>query len=462
MPAVQVWIADKDYSKYVDFRSISIEDSIKVKSDSLVAEITIPPGAIEEPRAGNKIEVRRWLDEDWDYSARRPKPGCEENYELEFAGQIITRTKEWVAPPEWFKHSIEAADWTRWFDRYLINEYVEPGHSPAWIVSYHIIYKYCRDFDLIWDWDASIANMGEFIWEWQEPSVCLDELCEKALLQWYIDFDKCLHLVKSENFFAPLPDGTLYLDTDIVNYGDFVLTEDISGLKNVIYLKDFERKSELVNETFTAVLSREFYRLSNPMYKVPYERKDEISNYVTVEAVNLATGQVEWKFDLYYDNIDSQMVSPHGHPRTAFVNFDRSIIRLAQPLPEGFALRVKYYGVWNQPEKFLDPTSIMEVAEIEGSDGVYEFVLSAPNIQTETGQELIPLVERALVRYARPVLKATFYSYTPGWQAGQRLRVFSKYWGLDQDFYITNVTKTVSTDQKIKYEITCCSNMYGD
>ncbi len=462
MPAVQIWINDKDYSRYTDFRSVSIEDSTKVKSDSLIAEITIPPGEIEEPRAGNRIEVRRWLDEHWDYATHSPKPGCESIYELEFAGQIISRTKEWVAPPEWFKYTIEASDWTRLFDRYLVNEYVEPGHSPAWIASYYILYKYCPGFSLIWDWDATLANMGEFIWEWQEPSVCLDELCEKALLQWYIDFEKRLHLVKSENFLAPLPGGVLYLDTDIVNYGDFVLSEDIGNLKNVIYVKDFQKKSELVNETFTSVLSREFYNMSNPMYKVPYERKDKLQDYVTVEAVDLQTGQVAWVFDLFYDGIDTQATSPSGLERTAFINFDNNIVRLAKPLPEGYALRVRYYGVWNQPEKFMDTTSILEVAELEGSDGVYEFMISAPNIQTETGEELIPLVERALVRYSRPTLTATFYSFTPGWKAGQRLRITSNYWNLDQDFYVTNVSKTISNEQKIQYQVTCSSSPYGD
>jgi len=104
MARIAVYINEKDVTLAVDVETLSISDSLKIKSDSLNFDMVIEDWAFDPPRCGNRVMVIE-----------------EPSQEVHFAG-LITEVSQKLLNPITYSFSVSASDWTKFFDRVLISE----------------------------------------------------------------------------------------------------------------------------------------------------------------------------------------------------------------------------------------------------------------------------------------------------------------------------------------------------
>ena len=104
MAKTKVLISEQDRTAWVLPETISTTDSLKIKSDSCSFEMVVQGWEIGKPQGGNTVQI---LDE-------------AEN-EILFAG-VIEEVTQKLLNPVTFQYSCEASDWTKFFDRRLVNE----------------------------------------------------------------------------------------------------------------------------------------------------------------------------------------------------------------------------------------------------------------------------------------------------------------------------------------------------
>ena len=134
-----------DVTLFVPFKTISMSDSLTIKSDSLSFTMYIKEFETPPPRSSQTVQVRYYFDTS-DYPTDFLSAGvydtaeilfdAAENkyYTVEFEGLITTVTRKWIAPPLWLSYECVCADYTRQFDRNLVNEVYPAGWYSGDIV----------------------------------------------------------------------------------------------------------------------------------------------------------------------------------------------------------------------------------------------------------------------------------------------------------------------------------------
>jgi len=431
---IKIILADRDITRYVTLDSIEISDSIKVKSDTANIEMIVV-GQDPHPRAGNVLEI-------WD------------NDELEFRGPVL-RIEQRIRNPRVFEYSLEASDFTRFFDRRLVSETYVAGKRCREVIE-DIVNKYTIGFTT--DHVHYGPKLPEMAFDFVYPSQALDEIAEKVGYQWFIDFERDLWFLPIIALTSPLTGNVLDLDTDIENYGDFSLREDTSMIKNYIYLKDAKYKATLKTDTFGDVLAgilRFEYEPFIPASIVAWQEQGYLRAWRWDPAVRAEPTDADL-CNILRDGIDGEKGDGRGGPKDVYVNLDLGTIRFPDnyPLQETERFRIQYYSATEQPQILFDLASQFEMQRRESyagylESGKYEYVMSEPALYTEKGEEAIAAMERVLMRYRWPLITGSFTSFLKGWRAGQYFHLKSTARGafgeaIDELVFVQSVRKTVT------------------
>jgi len=431
---IRITLANKDITKYVTLDSIEVSDSIKVKADTANLEMVVI-GQDPHPRAGNVLEI-------WDDNT------------LEFRGPVL-RKEQRIRNPRTFEYSLEASDFTRFFDRRLVSETYITGKRCREVIA-DIVSKYTIGFTINHVYHG--PKLPEMAFDFIYPSQALDEIAEKVGYQWFIDFDRDIWFMPLIAMASPLPGNVLNLDTDIANYGDLVIREDTSALKNYIYLKDAKYKATLKQDTFGEVVSgilRFEYEPFVPASISAWQEEGYLKAWrwdSTVRAEPIDADLV----NILRDGIDGEKGDGRGTEKDVYVNLDRGTIRFPDkyPLRKEERFRIQYYSATEQPQILFDLASQAEMQRRESysgylESGKYEYVMSEPALYTEKGEEAIAAMERVLARYRWPIIAGSFTSYLKGWRAGQYFHLKSTARGaygqpLDELMFVQSVRKSAT------------------
>lgn len=407
--AFQITISGIDRTASIDLPTVRVNNTLLLKSDTMSFEATTDGSW--RPQAGNEVVFTN--------------AGVRE-----FAGVIVS-TEEELENPDILRYAVTCKDYTQFFDHHLVQA-TYPSQAADLTVK-DIVTNFANRSGVTF----TTANVDpSFIlpaqtFPYMPPSEAIKQLAD--LLEWlfFIDYNKDVHFRALESMASPLPGNLLLADSDVSSYHDLRLSEDISQLKNRIFLRGFSTRST-TQKTFQ--FTGDGVTTWFPLGYAPWST-DSGDIAVTVAGVPQT---------ILKDNVDGQAGDGKVNPG-AYVCFDNMGIRFNQPPAAGAVVSGSLKFAFPAVTAMDDPESQGKMAAREGTDGVYEYAVEDPNLSAPTMDTANSKGQLLLYKYGYPKLTGVFGSFLQGWRAGQSftLRSLKRMGGLDQKMYVTKVAKTI-------------------
>lgn len=408
--ALEITLSGDDAMPYIDIPSISISDEFGSRGDSCRAIFHITSDKLSEfpkPKPGEVLSIK--FDD-----------------EILFEGPIQSTTDRWFGTGA-VEVEANCVDYTLFLDQHLVAKADMPG-GPAGERIKALLKEFAPDF---YEAGVEYIETGLIVpkesYDYVTLSSIIDGLCQATGYNWYVDFQKRVHFFAEEDFPAPIPE--LNIDTEL-QVGDIEVTEDISGVHNVIYVKDFVYRSEEYYEHRDRATSE-----GQTFYKLPYEP----FSLEDTEVYTSADGETWYRRVVELDPLDGSQETLRGLPDRAYLCLVNWGVRFptAEP-PPGFEgepggeygppkhVKVRYRYV-REPivVTFMDRDSINEMALRTGTDGRFEVMISLPDYRVETLDVIKFYGELMLARDAWPKVSGSFRTFMSGWRAGQYFTIKS-------------------------------------
>jgi hypothetical protein len=263
-------------------------------------------------------------------------------------------------------------------------------------------------------------QLSYILFNYEQPSKCLQTLAELIGWDWYVDANKDIHFFdKAVGETAPFD---LTDDNDKYVFNSLEVKEDNTQIRNVVYVRGGEYAGD--------------------------SRSDKVG----------AGDGTTTAFKLPYRYNSKPTVTVGGSSKTVGVDF------LNDP--------AAYDCLWNYQEKILKFTAApasgdvvvtgtpMIVVLVKASlgasiavNGTYEYVVVDKTIITKAAARQRAQAE--MEDYGFSVKDASFETYVSGLRSGQKINISSVIRGLNQDFIVTRVTSRMRTENAFSYEVEC-------
>lgn len=396
-------IGGQDWSNYLDIKSIKVIDHVESRSDSMTFRLVVDSSGLSAapgvPKAGQIVSM----------SVDGVK---------QFEGVIFTVDQDVHASIDNYSFNCSAGSYSFLLDANLVTEKFEVSQAAGVVVRY-LVNKYAPGFGTRYVRDGFVVGEDEF--EYVGLGSVLNKYAQATGFFWYVDFNREVHFQEGEATAGPAT--SINLDTN-VQIGDVLITEDVTQIKNRIYVKDATVKSaESRTDTFIGDDSASFFNL----FSLPYDIGEVFLNGESVT--------------VYEDPLTTQIGElTGGGDNVAFWCVINGGIRFPEDnIPElGDQIEATYFpeeggGADGIVLTLEDPDSIRMMRNREytsgyHSDGVHEATLSVPDMRVASLDPLAFLGGIVLDRQAWPEISAEFVVSDPsfvGWKPGQVVRLSS-------------------------------------
>lgn len=394
--------------------SYEVIDSIPARSDTLTFQMVISSAEIAGdativPRGGNEVI--------WTVDGT-----------LEFGGEVTEIEETYLINPDAYRYQVTCNDYTRRLDR-LLAVYQEIGGEPLELdpqLSGGIIKTVLTDFAPEFATDLTQIADGVVVAEQQYDytaiSAILDQLASMSGYVWWIDFSKVVHFQPAASFTSPLTGGTYDVDAD-TDLGDFNWREDISQIKNRVYLRDSSTPdSEESEDSFVSDGVASFHKLFQ-------EPKDVEST--SVNSIKPDGTETEWNIEPDpLTTVQGTLKGPAGTAYLCILNWgirfpldDEGVVRLeTNEVVEIVTTPMRDDIVYVVED--IDSQKMM--ADREGltwgvnAAGIYEHVISLGDVRLPSPEAAEQYGDLLLQRSAWPEVTGTFITQVlGGWKAGQ-------------------------------------------
>jgi hypothetical protein len=381
--ALQVILDGQDITKYCDLPSLAIKEDVLNDQWECNFNMLIPNRVIPRPKSNTEFKVIN---------------GAED----EFAGVMAT-AKEKQIDPVTMQWACISNNYKQWFDRHLVAEDYPQQAADAILKA--MVQAYCPGFSTNHVQAAPVVPEQKY--DYKAPSQNTKNLANLLSWQWYIDYSKDVHFFSAESIPSPLRNNTLDADTDLVSYGDLILEEDGTQVKNRIIAKGFYITSQSPVPIYISCDGQ------NDTYPLPQMPAGTSSKYISVSV----GGHV------YTPKADVAAGLPSDTKKndyTAYINSTNQTVRF-DPTPAAGSVATgemyyKYQPVYIQD----DPVLIAQMQQREAdTDGVYEYAIQDPRMTGDDTGLAQARTGYALAKYGSPNITGTLISYLPGWHAGQ-------------------------------------------
>lgn len=409
--AIQITIGGVDYTQYVDLKSIRVESNIAVGSDTCDLDILIPTKSIGRPKGGQEIKIINGSN-------------------IEFGG-VVLQPKEIALASDQMLYQTKCRDYVFWLDKHVVPKIYT--QSPAGIIVKDIVANYTNGFSTnnVQGVDQSFL-IQQMAFDHVPPSKAIKKLADAVGYQWWVDYTKDIHFKSTMSVVSPLPNNSLNADTDIVNYSNLQIEEDVSQVRNQVYLMGYK-----VPATYSITQNFQCDGQNNTFYTA-YEPKHKL------KTITVKLGGVTQKnaLDIVGGTPNSQL-----QDGTVYISYKEGRLRFNVAPAAGQVLSITYNPMFEIISMYNDPNAITSMSARDGQDGVYEFSIRDQQLTSidTTLAATRGLLE--LTKYANPHITGQFDSFTQGWMSGQWFSFTSNNrMGGDlqnQVLYVTKVDKTV-------------------
>jgi hypothetical protein len=409
--AVVLLVNGVDITAHVDRDSYDITDALAARGDTLTFIWKLSTSQISQ-RPLNGQPVTLTVDGD-----------------VIFGGDVSDVHETRIINADYFEYTITCSDYSRRLDRHLV-VIQSIGPDLAGTIIKTILQMFAPEFaaDLSGINDgvsatATSATPGQQF-DYVPVSNVIDQLAQGSQFIWYIDPNKRVIFEDTSNFVAPIP--VYDLDAEL-QLGDMTWEETIDQIKNRIYLKDANvASSSPRTDTYLADGSTSFFQAFSQPYDVG-------STAVTT----MDPSGVTKIWNVVLDPGTSTTETLNGSPGTAFLCIANWGIRFPlNDLPTaGSTVNATYSPTQGDVVYMVEDTdsqAMMRFREGGASDGVYEHMVSLPDIRVNDTTPIENYGYRLMARIGWPDVKGTFATYSVnGWKAGQTMMITSS----KRDFY---------------------------
>lgn len=333
----------------------------------------------------------------------------------EFGGILLQVEEDEIAPLRMVYHCT-CGDYTKWFDRHLVNDTYASNITVQSLIS-DIVTKYVntvgntRTFTMnnVQQFPSIPLPIQQFIYV--PPSQVMGQLVQALGWGFFIDFDRDVNFFSKENFISPLPNNTLDADdlfnggtSGVGNWVDLKLTEDASQIKNRVFITGiYVAQDALYTEQFTG-------DGQTLMFTMGYQPPNDVTR------ITVSVGGTQYQ--IAQDLIDGTPGGP-SEPDTVYVNFSNQTLRFGTAPVNGTTIVVDYYPMGPTVVAQDNAQSQTYMHNIDGTDGIYEFNRMDPSLSAETPDLANQRASMTLTKYAWPYLSGSFRSFLSGWRVGQ-------------------------------------------
>ncbi len=417
----------------VEFPTLKAAEDIYESTFEMTLDVTINNQAVDRPRTGDEFVLMNGINREFAGVLLNVKETQIDVFTCLYTCQVTS-----YAP--WFRHHLvigerpqETAD-TR--VKWIVNTFVNMQGNPITFTTNNTLAAPlvpARKYDYVDSYQA-VKDLADY-------------------LQWnfWLDYYKDVHFMPSANVITPLPNNILDVDSDLANYGDLVLEEDGGQVINRVFAKGF---TTISTSAITVYFSGDG---TTKNFRLPYTPARPATTYMTVTVGGVS-------YSVKNDITDGRPESPQVG-NYAFVNYSSQNVRFdAAPGAGTNNIAVTFHYAYQPVYMAEDPAAQKVLRSREGTDGIYEYVISDPNLSASDTSLAEARLQFILAKYGTPILGGTFYSFLQGWRAGQYFtltsaRRFSGDFAVGVTMYISKVTKTVvSTDPgqpTLRYDIAC-------
>lgn len=409
--AIQITIGGVDYTQYVYLSTIQVDSNIAVNSDTAQLNIIIPNQALPRPKGGQEIIISN-------------------GNTIEFAGVVLKPGEDALAPDQ-MQYTVQCRDYLYWLDKRLVVE--SYSNMSAGAIVQAIVSTYTSGFTTngVGGLDASFI-IPSIKFDHVPPSEAIQKLADAVGFNWWVDYNKDVHFGSLNTFVSPLPDNLFDADNDTSSYGDLHLDEDVSQVRNQIYLLGFMVAAQYtITDKFVADGQQTSFTMN-------YEPQHMFSGIVVKQNNTAYTP----KLDL--TNGDATNTTNDG---CAYIHTTNKTVRFNVAPASGVVVSITYRPRYEMVNMYNDPGGMEEMRSRDGIDGVYEWSARDQQLSGDDTSLVDTRGRIELAKYAYPHYSGTFNSYLQGWRPGQYFLLTSnrRMDGIFQQtpLYLTKVTKTV-------------------
>jgi len=392
---ISVLVDGTERKDYIDWKSFTKIDIITSQVDSLSFKISRYGTRTWKPIIGDSVVVSD--------GATKMFGGEVVNIEESTEGKVLTC-------------KVMCKDYTHQLDKKLVYDTFE-DEAVEDIVS-SIITTYCPSFTT-----TNVAVTGielkYILFNYQQPSKCLEELAELIGYDWYVDYDKDIH------FFSKATGETTAFDLtdDSGNYvfDSLTFSENDTQLRNAVYVRGGEYVGDSRGDKVGVGDG------TTKSFKLPYRYNEEPT--VTVGGSGKTVG---------IDFIDSE------DDYDCLWNYNEKIVKFKTAPVSGDVVATG---------KPLIPVLIKTKSSASiNAYGEYEHVIVDKTILTKESAR--QRAEAEFDDYALPIKSASFITIKTGLKSGQKINVQSAVRTLNQDYIITRIVTVMRTPvDKFTYRV---------
>ncbi len=313
-----------------------------------------------------------------------------------FAGLIISTSKIKLVPGEW-KYIVSCTDYKRLFDKRLVVETYEDATVLA--IVQDIIDNFTDTtlgFTIVNV--VSFPTFGITKFNYRYPSDCLTELAEQNFADWYIDYDKGVHLYSAYSMGgnAPYEINDITLQYEILGFNFSV---DYSQIRNGVWVRGGYSLSDTLTE----------FRVADGQQRawtIPDRFQDMA---VTVDSVPKTP-----MGEQYIDKDDGTY--PYLYNRGE----KKVMCAEAEVTPaDGDVIEFSYKSERPALVYVSDDASIVLVSAAEEGDGIYQYIYSDKNIGSWDAAKAKGKTE--INKYKNPLISGSFSTHEYGFKVGQKI-----------------------------------------
>lgn len=244
-------------------------------------------------------------------------------------------------------------------------------------------------------------------------SAALEKLGRLSNYSWYLDYQSDIHFFEKNT--EPAPFSITDTSANYI-YDSLEVTDDISQLRNRVYVLGGEAEGDARTEKFDGDGSKVFFKLSNKFSAIKDKDGNQIL-FVTVGGAQKTIG---------VDFLDNE------NDFDVLWNYNEKYIKFTVAPPAGTDnVEVTGRPLYSVSAQVQDPDSIEQY-------GLHEFPIVDKTIKSK--EEARKFAASQLEAYAEKISEGRFETYTPGLRSGQIISINSASRGISESFLIQKVT----------------------
>lgn len=400
---ISIFINGTDHTNKVLLDSLTITDQLNQSVDtaSFTVQRIASIGKTYKPELGQEVII-------------------EDGGTRIFGGQIIDWTENVESTME-ITYNVKCKDYTHLLDGKLVVEKYENMSINA-IIS-NIVATYAPAGFTTTNVNCPIIAKT-VVFNRVSFSSAMEKLSRLTGYQWRVDYYKNIYFFERNSISAPF---ALEDDTDTYIFNSLTLSNDLSQLRNRVYIRGGEAKGSPRTENWSWDGTKKNFPLSNKYATIPTVSVNGTPVTVGLDYISdEASFQCFWSYQEKYIRFSNTFTATVG---------TNNIVINGTPL---FPIQVQVD----------DPVSISKY-------GIFEY--SKKDLTIKSKEEALRIAQSELTAYSAGLDEGSFDTYVPGLKSGQLIKIKSLARDIDENYLIQKVTYKQLSPNKGIYKVSLAS-----